>query len=146
MLIGNHEQMFLDWYCNEQEFLWLSQDQQLVTTKSFFKAEQWDYVFRELLHLKRSKVRMSSFIKAEIKKNIRNYCNGSFLKGKNSIMKRKPKSMYMPEYMRPNQNYGSMQQSHTNLYGNTRRKQVRFIKTSLRGTSPQLRFPMITVI
>ncbi|WP_246145276.1 metallophosphoesterase [Oceanobacillus sojae] len=68
VLIGNHEQMFLDWYCNEQEFLWLSQDQQLVTTKSFFKAEQWDYVFRELLHLKRSTVRMSSFIKAEIKK------------------------------------------------------------------------------
>ncbi len=68
VLIGNHEQMFLDWYCSEDEFIWLSQDQQLLTTKSFFKTEQWDYFFRELLHLKRFTLRMSNFIKGEMKK------------------------------------------------------------------------------
>src|SRR5690625_4891803 len=43
VLIGNHEQMFLSWYFNEDEFIWLSQDQKLLTTKSFFTGEQWKF-------------------------------------------------------------------------------------------------------
>lgn len=37
VLIGNHEQMFLDWYCDKDEFMWLSHDEQLLTTKVFLK-------------------------------------------------------------------------------------------------------------
>jgi len=68
VLIGNHEQMFLNWYVNEYELQWLTQDDQLLTIKSFFKTEQWNYVIRELLYQKRFTRRMSNFIKDEMKK------------------------------------------------------------------------------
>lgn len=67
VLIGNHEQMFLKWYCNDDEFLWLSNDHELLTTRSFLKTAQWNNAFRELLHLKRITPRMGNFIKGEIK-------------------------------------------------------------------------------
>jgi serine/threonine protein phosphatase 1 len=68
VLIGNHEQMFLNWYCNEEEYIWLSHDHELLTIKSFLNTEKWDYVYNELLHLKRITLRMGNFIKGEIKK------------------------------------------------------------------------------
>lgn len=36
VLLGNHEEMFIDWYTLKDELQWLSQDVNFLTLKSFF--------------------------------------------------------------------------------------------------------------
>lgn len=68
VLIGNHEQMFLDWYNNKAEFSWLFEDQKFMTVKSFFETNKWDSFFKNPLQLKKYTLRMNNLIKSEIKK------------------------------------------------------------------------------
>lgn len=68
VLIGNHEQMFLNWYFNENEFMWLSNDRKLLTIKSFSRTKEWSYFLESLLRLKHFTPTMSDLIKGEIGK------------------------------------------------------------------------------
>lgn len=69
VLIGNHEQMLIDWYKGEDLLQWLAQDQELATIKSFFTDKQWDSIFKEILALKHSHTKMNNLLKSEIEKN-----------------------------------------------------------------------------
>lgn len=69
VLIGNHDQLFIDWYKGEDLLQWLRQDQELMTMRSFFTDEQWDCLTKENLSLKHSYAKVSELLKSEIEKN-----------------------------------------------------------------------------
>lgn len=80
ILIGNHDQMFIDWYAEEDYLQWLSHDPQLITTKSFFTEEQFTYLTKEFILQEPSYKRVSVFIKDMIKKNHSDLLNWLVLK------------------------------------------------------------------
>lgn len=68
VLIGNHDQMFLEWW-EEDIYQWLEQDEKLKTTRSFFKDEQWKCMLKKLSSIKDSKKKMNELLKSEINNN-----------------------------------------------------------------------------
>jgi serine/threonine protein phosphatase 1 len=69
VLLGNHDEMFLDWlYSQFDELQWLSQEQGVCTVKSFFTVEE----YREILDIVQSSSgsydEMSMLFKVAIKK------------------------------------------------------------------------------
>lgn len=72
VLMGNHDQMLMDWW--EEDLLqWLEQDQELMTTRSFFTDEQWDCMLKKFLALKNPRIEMNGLLKSEIEKIIASY-------------------------------------------------------------------------
>lgn len=69
ILIGNHDQMLIDWLVGEDSLQWLAQDQELMATKSFFTSEQWEAIIKEILALKHSDTKMNQLLKSEMEKN-----------------------------------------------------------------------------
>lgn len=80
ILIGNHDQMFIDWYAEEDCLQWLSHDPQLLTTKSFLTEEQFTYLTKEFILQEPSYKRLSVFIKDMIKNNHSDLLNWLTLK------------------------------------------------------------------
>lgn len=69
-LIGNHDQMFIDWYQGKDLHQWLSHDLQMITTKSFFSENEFSRIFKEALLLKLSYEKIVTYFKkAFIKKH-----------------------------------------------------------------------------
>ncbi|MEQ5976998.1 metallophosphoesterase [Bacillus cereus] len=48
VLIGNHDQMFIDWYKGEDLLQWLEQDQELMTTRSFSQMNNGIALLRKI--------------------------------------------------------------------------------------------------
>lgn len=68
VLIGNHDQMFLDWFFSDIENHWLAEDIQLRTTKSFFEPSQWNIIYHKLVDLQRAPFKMNQLIKDELER------------------------------------------------------------------------------
>lgn len=81
-LIGNHDQMFIDWYIEDECLEWLSHDPELITTKSFLTEEQFTYLSKELISQEPSYKRVSVFIKDTIKRNHSDLLNWLTLKNR----------------------------------------------------------------
>lgn len=65
VLMGNHDQMFIDWW--KEDFLqWLEQDHDLKTTRSFFTNEQWHCLLKKFQTLKNPKIEVNALLKSEI--------------------------------------------------------------------------------
>ncbi|MGR6899392.1 metallophosphoesterase [Rummeliibacillus sp. BSL5] len=79
VLIGNHDQMFIDWW-GEDFWLWLEQDQELMATKSFFTDEQWDCMLKKVQVIENPRTRMNGLLKSELKKNHRELLQWLFAK------------------------------------------------------------------
>lgn len=69
ILLGNHDEMFIDWYTLNDELQWLSQDVNLLTIKSFFSNENFIDVMEQLVIRKNSYIEMSQYMVKEIRKN-----------------------------------------------------------------------------
>ena len=69
VLLGNHEEMFLDWlYSPVDELQWLSQVQGVCTVKSFFTNEGYREIFDSIQSTSCSYDEMSKVFKVAIKK------------------------------------------------------------------------------
>lgn len=66
-LLGNHDEMFIDWYLLNDELQWLSQDVNFLTVKSFFSNEHFIDVMEQLVKRKKSYVEMSQYMVKEIR-------------------------------------------------------------------------------
>ena len=68
VLIGNHEEMFLDWYHSpNSDMPWLNHENYIITIPSFFDSKQQDKVFQELYYLRRSDKLISKYLAEQIK-------------------------------------------------------------------------------
>lgn len=79
VLMGNHDQMLIDWW-GEDFSQWLEQDQELMTTRSFFTDDQWDCMLKNVQVLKNPRREMNSLLKSEIKNNHRELLQWLFSK------------------------------------------------------------------
>ncbi|WP_231686955.1 metallophosphoesterase [Bacillus sp. JCM 19034] len=69
VLLGNHDEMFLDWlYSKIDELQWLSQDKSMRTVKSFFTLEEYREVLDRIQSTSGSYDEISNLFKAAIKK------------------------------------------------------------------------------
>lgn len=65
-LLGNHDELFIDWYTSSDLLQWFFQDTpNLITSRSFITSEQFEYILRN----SENTVSMNKFIKTEITKN-----------------------------------------------------------------------------
>ncbi|MFT8322390.1 MAG: metallophosphoesterase [Bacillus sp. (in: firmicutes)] len=68
VLLGNHEEMFIDWYTLKDEIQWLSQDLNFLTVKSFFSSEQFINIIGKMEIKRESYSEVSEYIIKEIRK------------------------------------------------------------------------------
>lgn len=69
ILLGNHEEMFLDWlYSQLDELQWLSQEQSMCTVKSFFTVKEYTDILSKIHSKSFSYDEMSILFKAAMKK------------------------------------------------------------------------------
>lgn len=69
ILIGNHDQMFIDWFREGALLQWTEVDQELRTIKSFFTKKQWVDMSKKFSEENFNLHKMNEIIKAELKKH-----------------------------------------------------------------------------
>src|SRR5690625_4390068 len=69
ILIGNHDQMFIDWFCEGALLQWTEVDQELKTIKSFFTKKQWVNMSNRFSMVNFNLHKMNEIIKDGLKKH-----------------------------------------------------------------------------
>lgn len=68
-LLGNHEQMFMEWFTLKDRLQWLAQEANFITVKSFFSSEQLNEILLNIERKKESYSEISQYMVKEIRKS-----------------------------------------------------------------------------
>lgn len=68
VLLGNHEEMFIDWFTLNDDLYWLSQESNFLTVKSFFSSEQFIGIIKHMKMEEESYSEVSQYMVKEIRK------------------------------------------------------------------------------
>lgn len=132
-LIGNHDQMFIDWYQGKDLHQWLSHDLQMITTKSFFSENEFSRIFKEALLLKLSYEKIVTYFKKAFIKKHPQLLKWLSKKIITYITRITNKFLCMQVFVKQMKHYGNILLHQKNLLGSSQLRLVTFIKILLQG-------------
>lgn len=85
ILLGNHDQMFIEWLTLKDELHWLAQEDNVLTVKSFFSEEQFNDMMLKMKSKKDTYSKISEYLAQELKSHHASLVNWFVNKNEGSL-------------------------------------------------------------